>query len=601
MMKRSVSQEVILRILALAMLGLSLVLSLTNSASGQGIRRIPQSTQGTGQLNDAKPRIIINPVFATGMKCDGVTDDSSALQSALNSASLSGPGNAAIILPPGTCVIDPAANVSINSALWLQGAGRFGTTLKRKDASTGVSILRINSNDITFSDFAIDGNKGGPGITADADSIFASTSFSGVTIQRMRFINATHSDVATYPSGPGAYTTDWLVLESDFDNQGSAACNASVTCANLYLHQPLRVNVLNNTATNSQHFVLFSSIPGGGQVEVGQNIVNNINGYFVALGGGVLGSAGAHLHDNFIVTNKTYTWNIFDLAFWSDFHVDHNTMYYSGGFASNTGVPAACIADFPPANHGEIDGNICYLSPILSTNVLGISVGGSDVSITNNFVQGASTAGIGYAVSSLEPARGLRIIGNTSKNNSQSIPGTHAGIELYLGSVEGATSKAALSDVVIQGNHSYDDQSTKTQGYGIGIGFGGEKTGFRDVLIEGNDLAGNLHSGILTGASSIPGLVIRNNFGFNPVGAVQPPNFPASGAGPVVNTTGYDVSIYITSGSNPITLAINGVSLTGVVVPGGGAVSVPIRLAANQNITISYTAGGTPVWQWVGD
>ncbi len=535
------------------------------------------------------------------MKCDGVTDDSSALQSALNSASLSGSGNAAIILPPGTCVIDPAANVTINSALWLQGAGRFGTTLKRKDASAGGAILRIGSNGITFSDFAIDGNKGGPGITADADSIATNTASSGITIQRMRFLNSTHSDVATYPTGAGAYTTDWLVLESEFDNQGSTACNDSVTCANLYLHQPLRVNVLSNTATNSQHFILFSSIPGGGQVDVGQNIATNISGYFAALGGGVLGSAGAHLHDNFVVTSKTYAWNIFDLAFWSDFHVDHNTMYYSGGFASSTAVPTACIADFPPANHGEIDGNLCYLSPILSTNVLGISVGGSDVSITNNFVQGASTAGIGFAVSSLEPARGLRIIGNTCKNNSQSVPGSYAGIELYLGTAEGATSKATLSDVVIQGNHSYDDQATKTQGYGIGIGFGGLETGFRDVIIEGNDLAGNLHSGILSGAESIPGLVIRNNFGFNPVGAVQPPTFPASGAGPLVNTTGYDVSIYITSGSNPITVAINGVPLAGVVIPGGGAVSVPIRLAANQNITVSYTAGGTPVWQWIGD
>jgi hypothetical protein len=590
-----------LRVRLLSVLVICFSISLINSASGQGIGRLSQSPGGTGQLSDAKPRVIINPVFATGMKCDGVSDDSSALQSALNAAPLSGPGNIAVILPPGTCVIDPGANVTISSALWLQGAGRFGTTLKRKDTSGGGSILQINSNGITFSDFAIDGNKGGPGITADADSILANTALSGITIQRMRFLNATHSDVATHPSGATAFTADWLILENEFDNGGNATCSESVTCANLYLQHPLRITISGNTATNSQHFVLFSSMPGGGQVEVGQNIANNLGGYFVALGGGVLGAAGAHLHDNFIVTSKTYAWNIFDLAFWSDFDVDHNTMYYTGGFASSTGVPAACIADFPPANHGEIDGNICYLTPILTTNVLGISVGGSDVSIINNFVQGASTAGIGYAVSSLGPSRGLRIIGNTCKNNSQGYPGTFAGIELYLGVVDGTSSLAALSDVVIQGNHSYDDQSTKTQGYGIGIGFGGLEAGFRDVAIEGNNVAGNLHAGILSVPTSIPGLAIRNNFGFNPVGAVQPPDFPASGAGPIVNTTGYDVSVYITSGGNPITVAINGVTLAGVVVPGGGAVSTPIRLAANQNITVSYTGGGTPSWQWIGD
>jgi Pectate lyase superfamily protein len=589
------------RVRLFSVLVIGLFPSFINSASGQVVGRSSQSTHTTGQLSDAKPRVIINPVFATGMKCDGVTDDSSALQSALNAASLSGPGNVAIILPPGTCVIDPATNVTINSALWLQGAGRFGTTLKRKNSSAGGSILQINSNGITFSDFAIDGNKGGSGITADADSIVANNAFSDITIQRMRFLNATHSDIATNVSAAGVYTADWLIVENDFDNGGTATCNAAVSCANVYLHQPLRVHIVGNTATNSRHFALFSSIPGAGQVEIGQNIANNIDGYFVALGGGVLGAAGAQLHDNFIVTSKTYAWNIFDLAFWSDFSVDHNTMYYTGGFASSIGVPAACIADFPPANHGEIDGNICYLSPILSTNVLGISVGGSDVSIMNNFIQGASTAGIGFAVSSLGPARGLRIIGNTSKNNSQGSPGVYAGIELYLGTVDGSASQAALSDVVIQGNHCYDDQATKTQGYGIGIGIGGAETAFSSVVIEENNLAGNLHSGILNGAATIPGLAIRNNFGFNPVGAVQPPDFPASGAGSVVNTTGYDVNIYITSGNNPITIAINGVTLVGVVVPGGGAVSVPIRLAANQNITVSYTGGGTPSWQWIGD
>ena len=101
------------------------------------------------------------------MKCDGVTDDSSALQSALNSAQAT-VGNATVILPPGTCLIDPAANITINSALWLQGAGRNGTTLRRKDSSAGGFILKLAANGISLSDFAIDGDKGGPGIAANA-------------------------------------------------------------------------------------------------------------------------------------------------------------------------------------------------------------------------------------------------------------------------------------------------------------------------------------------------------------------------------------------------------------------------------------------------
>ena len=74
-----------------------------------------------------------------------------------------------------------------------------------------------------------------------------------------------------------------------------------------------------------------------------------------------------------------------------------------------------------------------------------------------------------------------------------------------------------------------------------------------------------------------------------------------SGAGPQINDTGYDVTVYITSGTQPITIAINGTTLTGVSVPGGGGVSGPIRLPANQSITLTYAGGGTPSWQWIAE
>jgi hypothetical protein len=276
---------------------------------------------------------------------------------------------------------------------------------------------------------------------------------------------------------------------------------------------------------------------------------------------------------------------------------------YHNGVAPSTpatvGEPSACIADFPPADHGEVDSNFCYASPTMALNVIGIGLGGSDISITNNFVQGASSAGIGVAVGSQGPARGVRIIGNTTKNNNQQNPGAHAGIELFLG--VGAPNLAALSDVIIQGNHSYDDQPVKTQGYGIGIGLFGVRTGFANITIENNDVRGNKMDGLLNNASPFTGFVIRNNAGHNPVGAIPAPDFPASGAGPQVNNTSYDVTVYITSGTNPITIAINGTTLTGVSVPGGGAVSGAIRLPANQNLTLTYAPGGTPSWQWIAD
>jgi hypothetical protein len=86
----------------------------------------------------------------------------------------------------------------------------------------------------------------------------------------------------------------------------------------------------------------------------------------------------------------------------------------------------------------------------------------------------------------------------------------------------------------------------------------------------------------------------------NPAGVIPGPAFPASGS-LLVNTTGYDVTLYITSGTQPVTIAINGVTLNGVSVAGGGATGGAIRLPANQNITLTYAGGGTPSWQWVAD
>ncbi len=504
-------------------------------------------------------------------------------------------GNATVILPPGTCIIDPAANITINSALWLQGAGRNGTTLKRKDSSAGGFILKLAANGISLSDFAIDGDKGGPGITANADSISVSAPSDGVSIQRMRLVNATGSDIIGAATGTGVYISNWLIADNEFDNQGSPTCAASVSCANILIRQPLGLRVLRNRSNTSQHFVVFTSVPGGGLVEVGNNTAVNVNGFGIALGGGAVGSAGANVHHNFITTTLADAYNLIDLASWSDFTVDHNILYHNGQSAANGS--SSCIAGFAPGTNGVIDGNECYSAPTSAVAVNGIAVGTSGTTISNNHVRGCSAAGIAVVVGSQGLQRSVKIIGNSTKDNSTQAAGAHAGIELVP--PQGSGSSPALIDVLIQNNHSYDDQATQTQGYGIGIGLKGQTSNFSNIIVEGNDVAGNLTGGIFNNAT-IAGFVLRHNFGFNPIGAINAPAFPSPTAGAITNNTGDDVMVYITAGTNPISIAINGITLTGVTIPAGAA-GAPIHLSANQNITLSYTAGGTPTWQWLGD
>jgi hypothetical protein len=246
-----------------------------------------------------------------------------------------------------------------------------------------------------------------------------------------------------------------------------------------------------------------------------------------------------------------------------------------------------------------IDANSCYGVPTNAVSVIGILAGQSDTTISNNFVQGCSGAGIAFSVSSPGSRHGIKIWGNTTKNNSSQSSSNHAGIELAIS--QGLLNAATISDVLIQRNHSYDDQATPTQSFGIGIGLGltGPVSAFSNIIVENNDVAGNIKSGILNTAT-IPGFSVRNNLAFNPVGVIQTPPFPAPAAGAFTNDSGYDVTIYITAGTAPISIAINGVPLAGVTVPAGQGGS-PVRLAANQNITLTYTAGGAPSWQWVGD
>ncbi len=141
---------------------------------------------------------------------------------------------------------------------------------------------------------------------------------SDITIQRMRFVNSTNSDIFTNVNGAGLYSADWLISDNEFKNQGNpiSSCVDTTGCANVYLHQPLRVRIVGNRSDDSQNFAIFSSIPGGGQVEIAKQSVANFGGFGVALGGGVFGSSGAHIHHNFFSSSNSDPGNLVDVAYW---------------------------------------------------------------------------------------------------------------------------------------------------------------------------------------------------------------------------------------------------------------------------------------------
>lgn len=69
-----------------------------------------------------------------GAKGDGVTDDTAAIQSAINAAAASG---GIVLLPGGVFIV---AGLNIKSKVILQGAGRYGTFLRGKPSVTGAVV-----------------------------------------------------------------------------------------------------------------------------------------------------------------------------------------------------------------------------------------------------------------------------------------------------------------------------------------------------------------------------------------------------------------------------------------------------------------------------
>jgi hypothetical protein len=241
-----------------------------------------------------------------------------------------------------------------------------------------------------------------------------------------------------------------------------------------------------------------------------------------------------------------------------------------------------------------VKNNVIYGNPTLANSNC-ISLGGIDVTIEGNFCSGSGGSGI--VATALASGKNSGIIAdNISKNNNQANAGA-AGISLYLN-----TGASALNWIV-KNNHLYDDQTTKTQAYGLGIALSGSLTGFTNVTVEGNDLRGNKTGAFLNNATPTTGFHIYSNGGYNPVGSITAPGVPASGTA-LTNNTGLDVNVYLKAGSTAdiTAVAINGTTLTGVVITHAVTAPQVVRLPANQSITLTYAAGGTaPSWQWIAE
>lgn len=108
-------------------------------------------------LIDEPPRPALLNIKDYGAVGDGSTDDTLAIQAALNAASSS---RAGVLIPEGTYIVDPSVSISLYEGSYLTGVG-IGSVIKIKNNSNVLNnlIKAENVNRVTLKDFDIDGNR----------------------------------------------------------------------------------------------------------------------------------------------------------------------------------------------------------------------------------------------------------------------------------------------------------------------------------------------------------------------------------------------------------------------------------------------------------
>jgi Pectate lyase superfamily protein len=435
-------------------------------------------------------------------KCDGASDDTAAIQAAINDAASH---HEKLVLPAGTCITS-ATPISLPDDLILTGAGKSSTIIRRKDhtdAKTNMFTLVGKTGSMTISDLTIDYNKDRQTTGSDTIGTSAAT-ISNFTLKHTRLINAWACAVMfRYP--PGVFLTNILIADNDFDSNGRGYdLQTDIYNGDLAIVPPVGLHVLNNHVTNTHGSFLMNGTggnpSGARQVVVTGNTLENVTGFGLALGGGGPGMAGG---TDFVARDNTFKMsttreNVIDAAYWSDVIIDHNYME-SGTCNASCGA----VGDAPPANRVTVTNNTIIASLAAATNNC-IALGGSDDVITGNTCSDAGGAGI-VLTGLPDTAHGSLIADNVVKNCNRARLGDRAGIALYL------PPGGKMSDVTIRGNHVYDDQPHHTQLTGISVGSGSSNpAGFANITVEKNDLRQN-HRAVQNNTRGSTNIVVRDN------------------------------------------------------------------------------------------
>lgn len=516
--------------------------ALTTSAGLTGAEVVPVVQSGaTVKANVAWLGPTVN-VASYGVTGNGVTDDTTNIQSALTAAA-----GKSITFPKGSYVVSAQLTISAGTTLLFDNATFLVNAAVSAGIMTwsaaGVTVLgkvTVNSQSNATPFFV--GTSGGDRFRADIHATITganTTPSSSNYLFKITQCNGVR--VGGYITTTG--NSPWLVwVDRGSKIEVSDVITAPITVSNGAFGV---VNVQERTGSGTLSQVsIHDCIIDGGSV---------LGGTYGAI---VVGTATTAVTTSYVTI--------------ADCSVINTTSLVDG-------VDVVLAQYVTVAN--------CVFSACLD----GISVSGSTAVTVSNCVA-VLCRGVGYAIGDSSVTADTNSVTFTNCQAYGCGAGAVGG-QFFIYAPSGHTTNAIHIDSCIASCLTVSNYALQITGPG----------GVSDIQITGGLWAGWATAAINDAVGSLPNSVsylARNAVGINPKGITSSPTVPASTVA-LTNKTGFDCMVIVYTGGG---VTVSGVSIgaqaTGIAC-GASSQTVPIWMPVGQSITLTY-AGGTPTWGWFG-
>lgn len=398
---------------------------------------------------------------ATG---NGTTDDTAAIQDAINAAGAAGGG--VVFLPPGTYLVSDTLEFYF-PGVFLRGAGMWNTKLTRStdygdtiifgggQAGTGTLLSNTGISDLTI-------------ISTGLTTSGAHIRYSGVTRHQLKGIYLNNGFIGIRADAlTAAYFSDIYVVFTDiyggsatgrrYFQFGIASSYSHKSCGDLFI---TNFNIRGNTSGQVTEFGVNIEAADGIWFENGH--VGNSTEANIRIGGP--------------------TSDVINLVFFSNVMSDEGTGY--GLLLESYATLAFRTIKF--VNCTFKSGGI----PAWATTGIAIAAGCTVTGLSFDNCTVTEYGNNGVLLASTDSSN-ITFANCTVRGNGRNTADTYPGYSVLAG----------VSSVVISGGSSgkaYDSGSTGTQAYGIQF-----STGHSNILVDGVDLTGNTLGSVLGGSETV--------------------------------------------------------------------------------------------------